>query len=449
MQSETNADYSQFFEADTITPELYDSAMDAAHSSYRVREQFESRLNAEPASSPVDKLRKGLGLLALGKYADALSNLESAADEAIKYFAAAKALTAQGKYENARNALAKAAEKGWDPLVCDMWTAELHVREQDLDAARKLIKKQESRGNDRAEWYYAQALVAEAELDRQTALEMFDKALKLNSDIPRVAFRAAYLFDLVGDEDRAIELYEKLTDRPRTHVNALINMAVIHEDQGDYEQAAHCLRRVLKGFPNHRRARQFLKDVESGIEMIVEEGRERQIDPRLRLLETPIAEFELSVRARNCLKKMNIRTLGELIALSEPELLAYKNFGETSLNEIKALLVKKGLRLGLRPDEIDPSELEAAAEESASQAPEAPKVVVAPEKEALLTKPVSDLELSVRSRRCLQRLNITTIGDLLGYTEADLLATRNFGQTSLVEIRERLEKMGLELATKA
>ena len=92
--------------------------------------------------------------------------------------------------------------------------------------------------------------------------------------------------------------------------------------------------------------------------MVIDEVGEDRTDTRTRLLDTPLSEFELSVRARNCLKKMNIGTLGELMRRTEAELLAYKNFGETSLNEIKALLVKKGLRLGLSPDEVDPETFE-------------------------------------------------------------------------------------------
>src|SRR5207248_10668582 len=69
-------------------------------------------------------------------------------------------------------------------------------------------------------------------------------------------------------------------------------------------------------------------------------------DRRNQVLDIPISDFELSVRSRNCLKKMNIRSLGDLLKTTEPELLSYKNFGETSLNEIKALLAQKGLRLG-------------------------------------------------------------------------------------------------------
>ena len=73
---------------------------------------------------------------------------------------------------------------------------------------------------------------------------------------------------------------------------------------------------------------------------------DRKGTARNAVMEIPISDFELSVRSRNCLKKMNIRSLGDLLKTSEQELLSYKNFGETSLNEIKALLASKGLRLG-------------------------------------------------------------------------------------------------------
>ena len=64
------------------------------------------------------------------------------------------------------------------------------------------------------------------------------------------------------------------------------------------------------------------------------------------MLEIPVTDFELSVRSRNCLKKMNIKTLGDLTRVSEQQLLSSKNFGETSLEEIKEMLTSKGLRIG-------------------------------------------------------------------------------------------------------
>jgi DNA-directed RNA polymerase subunit alpha len=88
-----------------------------------------------------------------------------------------------------------------------------------------------------------------------------------------------------------------------------------------------------------------MKDVESARSMYYDDD-DRRGDRKNVVLEIPITDFELSVRSRNCLKKMNLKTLGDLLRTSEQELLSYKNFGETSLNEIKALLAQKGLRLG-------------------------------------------------------------------------------------------------------
>jgi DNA-directed RNA polymerase subunit alpha len=68
-----------------------------------------------------------------------------------------------------------------------------------------------------------------------------------------------------------------------------------------------------------------------------------------------VDELELSVRAYNCLKTANIRTIADLVQKSEAELLKTKNFGKKSLNEIKTILGEMSLSLGMR---LDPAELE-------------------------------------------------------------------------------------------
>jgi DNA-directed RNA polymerase subunit alpha len=68
-----------------------------------------------------------------------------------------------------------------------------------------------------------------------------------------------------------------------------------------------------------------------------------------------VDELELSVRASNCLKTANIRSIADLVQRTESELLKTKNFGKKSLNEIKTILGEMGLSLGMR---LDPEELE-------------------------------------------------------------------------------------------
>jgi len=65
-----------------------------------------------------------------------------------------------------------------------------------------------------------------------------------------------------------------------------------------------------------------------------------------------------------------------------------------------------------------------------------------------LLKPVSELELSVRSANCLQNANIKYIYELVSKTEGEMLRTKNFGRKSLNEIKEILTTMGLGLGMK-
>jgi DNA-directed RNA polymerase subunit alpha len=66
------------------------------------------------------------------------------------------------------------------------------------------------------------------------------------------------------------------------------------------------------------------------------------------MLSQPIADLELSVRARNCLDGANITTLRQLVTMSEQDVMGLKNLGKTSLTEIKSKLAERGLSLGMK-----------------------------------------------------------------------------------------------------
>jgi DNA-directed RNA polymerase subunit alpha len=201
---------------------------------------------------------------------------------------------------------------------------------------------------------------------------------------------------------------------------------------GEFDKASRCADKVLEFHPNHQRAIMFKKDVDSSKTMFYDEEKEKRRTRKNQILETPISDFELSVRSRNCLKKMNIDTLGDLLNITETELLSYKNFGETSLGEIKAILEPRGLHLGMALDEQQFATAETPEE-------------IDEEEQGVLNKPIEDLQLSVRCRKGLQKLNIRTIGDLTRTTEAELLGCKNFGVTSLNEITKAIGNIGLSL----
>jgi DNA-directed RNA polymerase subunit alpha len=86
-------------------------------------------------------------------------------------------------------------------------------------------------------------------------------------------------------------------------------------------------------------------------------------------------------------------------------------------------------------------------EEEVVRLEKAPAQSSSPANSALL-KPVSELELSVRSANCLQNANIKYIYELVSKTEGEMLRTKNFGRKSLNEIKEILSNMGLGLGMK-
>jgi len=69
-----------------------------------------------------------------------------------------------------------------------------------------------------------------------------------------------------------------------------------------------------------------------------------------------VNELELSVRAANCLKNANIKTIADLVQKTEMEMLKTKNFGKKSLNEIKEILTEMGLGLGMKVDALPSSD---------------------------------------------------------------------------------------------
>jgi len=380
-------------------------------------------------------LSTGIGLYIVGRYAEAAEKLEKVKDCQEKFIYLAFALRRIGKFEEAIKSLEKSVEHGANGLSTTLEKVVTYRYASDFEAAAKELKTCTNFEKVSAEYHYQLARLQEAQGFYEEAIDNYKAALELSPNHQKALFRLAYRYDLSGDEDTAIDYYKQIASGNQAYVSALLNLAVLYEDHGELNKASQCVDTVLDFYPNHKRAILFKKDIESSKTMFYDEEKEKKKTRKNQILETPISDFELSVRSRNCLKKMNIITLGDLLNISEVELLSYKNFGETSLREIKALLDTKSLHLGM------------ALEEKLS-ATETSDMGIADDKdEQLLSKPIDDLQLSVRSRKCLQKLDLRTLDDLTRRTEAELLGCKNFGVTSLNEIKKAIGNLGLSLRT--
>ena len=81
-----------------------------------------------------------------------------------------------------------------------------------------------------------------------------------------------------------------------------------------------------------------------------------------RLYEIPIEDLELSVRAFNCLKRAGITKVGQVLEMSESELLNVRNFGQKSLDELRQRLVARGYIVAPVPSLAEQPNMEETAE---------------------------------------------------------------------------------------
>jgi DNA-directed RNA polymerase subunit alpha len=388
---------------------------------------------AGEARGPV-ALKLAIAHYILCRFEKALELFANATDNKERRFFQAMCYKNTRQYQRAAEELDRAKARGWDEKEVDAHLIEIQLLTGDLAGAKKALTAYEKRAAGTADLHYLRGLIQEQDGAGEQACDSYERARQARPGHPQATFRLAYYCDLHGDTERAIELYRECIASPPVHANALLNLAVLYEDAGEYNLAADCLRRILATQPNHERAQLFLKDVEASKSMYFDEDQAKRIAHHNAILDIPVTDFELSVRARNCLKKMNIRILGDLVRTTETELLGYKNFGETSLKEIKDMLSAKGLRLGQALEEEGQTPIKLGP------LPEAPV-----KDEGVLATPVEQIEFSVRSRTALATQRVKTLGVLTTKTEAELLACRNFGQTSLNEIRQRLSEYGLRL----
>jgi DNA-directed RNA polymerase subunit alpha len=391
-------------------------------------------LEAREDRTPAAAVRLGVCQFVLGRYRQAIETLKSADGGALAHFYTGKAYFALGQYPEAIKSYAAAKTAGYNSDDCALATAEAYRYAKDLKKSLEVLDKLSGAVEQTAEYLYQRGSTVAALGGSPTeVVALFERAVEVDGKHPGALFGLAVENDRRGNDDTALQLYQRAAATFPANVGTLINLGILYEDKQQFDRAQLCYQRVLDVFPEHPRARLYSRDASASGNIMYDEEAQRRQDRLAAVLNIPVTDFELSVRSRNCLQKMGIRTLGDLTRTSEQELLASKNFGETSLVEIRDMLTSKGLELGQFASEPKPVE------------PVVDLATMSPDEQALLERPIADLNLSVRARKCMARLGLTLIGDLLRKTGDDLLECKNFGVTSLNEVREKLTSMGLKL----
>ncbi len=382
------------------------------------------------SSKPDAEARIAAAWMAVGNWEKAVAHAEKVPNHAVGAMILGLYQEQRGNNEEALKHFQKAAQAAPTVAPFALKPIDSLRRLGRLDEASAMAESQKKQFSDKAELDFYLGRVLEDSGRYQDALDRYCHSIDINPNFADCLFRAAYLADLRGLDALAKEFYNRIgPESNRVYVNACLNLALIYEDEEEYEKAVTCCRRALKIAPLNRRAKLYLSNAEAAANMYYSPEETKQSERMEAILRVPVSDFELSVRSRNCLSSMNIMCLGDLIKRTEAEMLAYKNFGETSLREIKEMLAAKGLRLGMMREDAATRQVMERQRRNANT--------------EILNKSIDELELGVRSRKCMETMGIATIGDLVSKSEADLAGARNFGRVSLTEIKKKLGELGL------
>ena len=403
-------------------------------SNYAVLRDAVSDLEMREQPTPASAVRLGVCYFILGRYRVAQETLSNADGGALALYYLGCTQFSQEEYKKAIASFQAASTAGYDPDRCTLKIAESQRSGGHLEMALATLDTLSGAVEQSAEYLYQRgATVSGLNGNPAEVVALFERAVAADDTHSGALFGLALENDRHGNDSQALELYQRSASRFPAHIGSLFNLGILYEDREDYDRAQHCFMRILDAYPNHSRAKLFLKDAQASGNMYYDEEVQKQRDRLDQVLNIPVTDFELSVRSRNCLQKMGIRTLGDLSRCSEQELLASKNFGETSLVEIRDMLTSKGLDLGqFAYEKTDPE-------------PTLDVSNMSPDEQALLERPIADLNLSVRARKCMVRLGMNTIGELVRRSGDDLLECKNFGVTSLNEVRDKLTKFDIKL----
>jgi DNA-directed RNA polymerase subunit alpha len=384
--------------------------------------------------SPAQAVRLGVCQYLIGKFAESKETLSHADGGALAHFYLGKTFFQLNSFDKSIEHFNAAKTAGYDADLCQIAIAEVKRYQGYLQEAMDILDNIFGPAEQTAEYNYQRgATVSARGGNYEEVIRLYNRALQYDDQHPGALFGLALENDRKGNDMDAFRLYERAASCFPAHMGTLINLGVLYEDRNDYIKAQACYKRILDVSPDDPRARLYMKDAAASGNIYFDEDAARQTERMGQLLSISVNDFELSVRSRNCLQKMGILTLGDLVRISEQQLLASKNFGETSLVEIREMLASKGLYLGQFADQ--------------TREPDPPLDLseMTPDQQAVLDRPISELNLSVRARKCMVRLGINTIGELIRKTGDDLLESKNFGVTSLHEVREKLTRYNLKL----
>lgn len=397
-----------------------------------------SDLSAKTDSlSPAEMIKYGICQFLVGDFdgaAETLARPDVKSASSLSPFYLGKIALQKQDCQAAVAAFNEAQKAGYSEGECALGRAQAYREAGQPSESQRELDNVQGDTQHTAEYAYQYgATCAAMGDDPDQMLRWYERAHEQDRNHPGALFGLALECERHGDDEQALEYYQRLACLIPTHVGALINLGVLYEDRENYEDAVKCFRRVLEADPTNVRAKMFFDDAAAAVNRGSQSDRasSARSGRSKTVYDKSVFDYELSTRARNALKALDINTVGDLCSRTPRDLLAAKNFGDSSLDEVRKILDDEGLQFGsLLHESGEPAE---SVEMSDSA------------DDGLLSLSIEELNLNVRAKKCLSRKDIRTIGELVKTSAEELLNSKNFGVTSLNEIRKRLAEKNLKL----
>jgi Bacterial RNA polymerase, alpha chain C terminal domain/Sigma-70, region 4 len=167
-----------------------------------------------------------------------------------------------------------------------------------------------------------------------------------------------------------------------------------------------------------------------------------------------LSRFDLSTRTTNCLANCKLATIGDLAVLSATDILAWRSAGRKTLDEIRTLLGRLGLKLrgdratacAFDPKLLEKLSIDVSRMQTEAEAARTVYLGKAPEDvQKSLLLPMKSITLSVRAQGVVKQAGATFLGDLAQKTYGDIVKIKNAGRKTATEISEILAHFGLSL----
>ncbi len=208
----------------------------------------------------------------LGRFREALTTLSTADGGALALFYQGRCQIQLEDFDAAVRAYSSAQKAGYDADACKLAIAEAKRLSGDAPGALAILDDMFGPIEQTAEYLFQRgSTVSKIGGNLPEAVRLYERAIQSDPRHTGALFGLALENDRAGNDDEALRLYERAASVFPTGLGVLLNLGLMYDDRNMYERAQSCYKRILDCYPDHERARLYLKDASASGNVLYDE----------------------------------------------------------------------------------------------------------------------------------------------------------------------------------